>query len=146
MARLRRLLPNAPEWTAGKTARYSDVAAGDADRVAIESMIAWGRFGKQEEAFQPEASVNWGTLHRWATAMGWKATPALAQRKAEPLLRGECARLLWQMLRDEGGPVDAALLHFGGQEDADGDGRPDNDDPLPRDRDNDSTPDTMDAS
>lgn len=128
----------------GEVPRYNDVPIHDADRKLIESMITWGNLGEQEPTFSPAKAVNWGTLHRWARALSLNPSAALQQRPDEPLTRGECVRHLWQMLRDagEGTFDDADYLKPG--HDADEDRRPDLDDPLPFDRDNDSLPDLID--
>lgn len=77
--------------------RYTDVPATDPDRVAIETMIAWGDFGDQQSTFQPDAEVNWSTLHRWLTALHLPASRGLIAKSTAslPLNRGECVRMLW---------------------------------------------------
>ncbi|HND53031.1 MAG TPA: FAD-dependent oxidoreductase, partial [Pirellulaceae bacterium] len=78
--------------------RFTDVPADDVDRAAIESLIARGKFGPQRETFQPDAVVNWGSLHRWLVALDLPASPGLVEKdRAElPLTRAEAARHLWR--------------------------------------------------
>jgi hypothetical protein len=148
LARLHRLTAGAEAVTwvpADAPPRFTDVPADDADRTFIESMIQWGKFGQQKETFDPAGAVNWGTLHRWALALGHAPSPALKQREAEPLLRGEAVRHLWQFLQEAPrlhGP--AHLFAAASGQDADADGIPDLEDALPQDGDNDSLPDLLD--
>jgi hypothetical protein len=146
LVRLRRDLPEAPEWPEFAAAsRYSDVPSNDPDRAFIEAMIAWGEFGTQPATFSPEETVNWGTLHRWLGALKLPSFPALAHAKtSESLLtRAECIDFLYRIFQQRGEvhPPGDSWLQPGG--DDDGDGRKDYDDALPFDRDNNNVPDRV---
>jgi hypothetical protein len=146
LARLCRALPEAKEWPAPAAAPlYSDVAANDADRLFIEAMIAWGDFGPQQATFKPDAPLDGATLRRWLQALHLPASASLTAKTAatRPLNRAECVDHLYRILRERGEwlPPDGTWLQAGG--DADGDGRPDLEDALPFDRDNDNVPDRL---
>jgi hypothetical protein len=80
------------------------VPANDADRAFTETMIAWGDFGPQQPTFQPNESVNWGTLDRWLAALRLPTFKTLshAKVKAYPLTRAECVDYLHRVLRQLG--------------------------------------------
>ncbi|KAF0181366.1 MAG: hypothetical protein FD161_39 [Limisphaerales bacterium] len=114
--------------------RHRDLPLTDPDRVAVEGMVAFGEFGPQQETFGPQGEVNWGTLHRWLTALKLPANAGLARQKDLPLTRAELATHLWAVLKSqrEWLPDMAKFLQSGS--DLDGDGVPDLEDglPLPR--------------
>lgn len=114
--------------------RYRDLPVADMDRVAIEGLIALGEFGPQQELFQPQGKVDWGTLHRWLTALKLPANGGLARQKELPLTRAELVIHLWAVLKTqpEWLPNMATFLQPGN--DLDRDGVPDLEDglPLPR--------------
>ncbi len=146
LVRLRRSLPESPDWPEFAAAsRYSDVPVDDPDRAFIEAMIAWGEFGSQPATFSPDAPVTWATLHRWLVALKLPSFPALAHEKTAVslLTRAECTDFLYRILRQSGEihAADGAWLQPGG--DDDGDGRKDYDDALPFDRDNNNVPDRL---
>ncbi|HEV7406111.1 MAG TPA: FAD-dependent oxidoreductase [Chthoniobacteraceae bacterium] len=146
LARLCRALPEGKDWPApAAAALYGDVPAGDPDRPFIEAMIAWGDFGAQQATFKPDAPLDGATLRRWLTALHLPASPSLTAKgaAARPLNRAEFVDAAYRVLRDRGEwlPTDRTWLQPGG--DADGDGRPDLDDALPFDRDNDNVPDRL---
>jgi hypothetical protein len=143
LARLCRAFPEAKEWPApGAAPLFSDVPAQDTDRPFIEAMIAWGDFGPQQATFKPDAPLDGAGLRRWLTALRLPASASLVAKAAasRPLNRGECVEYLYRILRERGEWLPGDLRADG---DADGDGRPDFDDPLPFDRDNDSVPDRL---
>ncbi len=143
LVRLNRALPQAPQWPALGTLRFSDVAAKDVDRASIESLAAWGAINAKDAAFQPEGKADWGTLHNWLSALGLPASKALKTNAKYPLTRAECVQFLYKVLqlRGEWFPEDGKWLQPGG--DHDGDGRDDYNDPLPFDRDNNNLPDRL---
>lgn len=147
LSRLMRQTTLLKPWPAlsAESPRYSDLPIDDPDRMLIESLIAWGDFGKQQATFSPDSSVDWGTLHRWASALQLKPSHALEQRRDELLTRAECVRHLWQMLRDAGEVFPTTPTYLQPDNDNDTDGRPDLDDALPFDRDNDNLPDAIDT-
>lgn len=147
LAKLHRSTALAKPWIPLKEApRYGDVPAGDSDRPLIESLIAWGDFAAQQPTFHPDQPVDWGTLNRWALALDFQPSPVLSQRKSEPLNRAECVRFLWQMLRDAEAAKPLLQLFLKAGSDVDGDARPDLEDALPWDRDNDNLPDHLDPN
>jgi len=153
LARLVRALPDAPEWPdVGAAPLFADVPAADAARPAIEAVYRWGDHGERPAAFAPDAAATWGTLDRWLAAVHLPTFPSLAaggggrdDKSGPPLTRAECVDYLHRVLvrRGEFLPADGDWLSRGG--DADGDGRPNEDDPLPFDRDNDNVPDRLEA-
>lgn len=101
LARLYRSLPEAkaaPALPVGP--RFKDVPVNDADRDAIETMIAWGNFNDTSETFIPDNAVTWKTLHQWLSALGLPASPGLLEKQYadQPLTRGECVRQLWRVI------------------------------------------------
>lgn len=110
---------------------YRDLPLEDSDRFAIEGVIALGDFGPQQELFRPQAEVDWGTLHRWLTALKLPANAGLARQKELPLTRAELAIHLWAVLKTqrEWLPDMASFLKPG--HDLDRDGVPDLEDGLP---------------
>jgi len=132
LVRLQRSLADAKDFPrlAGKP-RFRDVPANDPDRAGIEAMMTWGEFGPPQPTFNPEAAVDWGTLHRWLTALKLPANTGLARQKDLPLTRAELAIQLWAVLKSqrEWLPDGANYLRPGS--DLDGDGAPDLEDGLP---------------
>lgn len=114
--------------------RFSDVPANDPDRAVLEGIIASGDFDPQPPTFTPEAPVNWGTLHRWLTALKLPANPGLARQKELPLTRAELAIHLWAVLRTQREWLPDTTHYLQPGNDLDGDGVPDLEDgqPLPR--------------
>lgn len=143
LVRLVRSLPRTMDWPALAAPRFADVPAGDPDRTAIEALSAWGDLGRQDANFSPSGEVDWGTLHRWLTALGLPASKGLEQQAALPLTRAECVRHLWQVLRQRGEWQPAAERYLIPDADSDRDGVLDLDDPLPFDGDNDKIPDRL---
>lgn len=145
LARLHRSTTAAQDWPAPAAPKFTDVPADAKDRALIQAMIAWGDFGPQQAAFKPNEAVTWSTLHRWLTALKLPAAKGLldGDRKAYVLTRGECVQHLWRALRMAGEwhPQDGTRLQNGG--DDDGDGRTNESDMLPFDRDNNGVPDRL---
>ena len=99
LVRLREVMPDPPARPdLPSTGRFSDVPTDHPGRGDIETMIAWGGFGKQKETFDPAGRVSWGDLNRWLVAMGWEGFPTLLG-KAEngTLTRAECVEFLWRV-------------------------------------------------
>lgn len=103
LVRLRQALPDAPEAiTLPEASPFSDVAATDPDRVWIETMLAWGAFGKQEGTFSPDRTLTWGDLHRWLAAMDLPTFVSLTGPVAEnSLTRSECVEFLDRIWKKE---------------------------------------------
>jgi len=146
LARLCRALPDAPDWPAlAVEPRFRDVPATDGRRPFVEAMVAWGDFGPQQPTFKPDEPVTWAVLNQWLKALKLPTFPSLTHgsHARNPLTRAECVDYLYRVLQQRGEwlPADASWLQPGG--DADGDGRPDLDDPLPGDRDNNNVPDRL---
>lgn len=150
LARLVRALPDAPEWPEpGPAPLFADVPADDAARPAIEAVHRWGDQAGRPARFDPDAAATSGTLGRWLAALGLPTFPSLATGAGKdgaggtPLTRAECVDYLERviLLRGEFFPPDDAWLEPGG--DDDGDGRGNEDDPLPFDRDNDGVADRL---
>lgn len=97
LARVSPVRPGAMPFSLPATPRFRDVPLDDPDREPIESLIARGEFGPQRETFQPEAQVDWGTLHRWLNALHLPASEGLRQQHGLPLTRAECVRHLWAL-------------------------------------------------
>jgi hypothetical protein len=85
----------------------------------------------------------WKTLHAWMNELGLQPSPGLAARGSLPLTRSELVQHLWLAVRDRLDTPAAPQGFLAVDHDSDGDGRPDRDDPLPLDRDNDSIPDLL---
>jgi len=141
LVRVRRARPMPPEWPSFEAQQFTDVPREDPDRPAIQSLIAWGQFGPQPATFRPEAPVDWATLHRWLTALALPAPRGLVAggQGTLPLSRAEAARLCWKLIETASPP--AMPLFSSPESDADGDGLPDRDDPLPLDRNQNAVPD-----
>lgn len=145
LARLHRATLQAKDWVMLETPRFTDIPKDDADRALIESMIAWGKFGPQEATFRPDAVVNWATLHRWLTALALPVSAGLndKDRQAFGLTRAECVQHLWRALNQAGEAFPENLTWLKTVGDEDGDGKADNADMLPFDRDNNSVLDRL---
>ena len=148
LARLLRALPDAPEWpTYPDTPLFADVPVDDVSRAVIEAVYLWGSHAKRPDNFEPDAAATRGTLARWLAALRlptFQSLNAAGHDKAgPPLTRAECVDYLHRVLRLRGEflPPDEEWLQLRG--DDDGDGRPNPDDPLPWDRDNDNVPDRL---
>jgi hypothetical protein len=144
LARLVRAQANAPQWTMSLMPRFTDVGPEDADRAAIESLCDWG-IRTTEKTFQPENAANWGTLHRWASALKLLVNPGLSAKDAADrlLTRADAVIQLWRMLREHGEWLNEDDSWLQADNDHDEDGRNDFDDPLPLDSDNNSVPDRL---
>jgi hypothetical protein len=96
LVRLRAIQPNPPTTPELKApARFIDVPLNDPDREAIETMIAWGKFGEQQATFDPEGGVTWQDLNRWLVAMGWADFATLGGKAERNVLtRAECVEYL----------------------------------------------------
>lgn len=104
LVRLMRAMPDAREWPSlPAEARFTDVPVA-ADRVFIETMIAWGDFGPQQPTFQPDATMAWGAMNRWLVALKLPTFKTLAHpgTKDYVLTRAECADYLYRILRERG--------------------------------------------
>ena len=143
LVRLCRSLPQAKDWPQFGAPRFSDVPAKDPDRAAIEAMVAWGDFGPQEASFSPDAEATWGTLGQWLRALRLPASAGLPQQAKLPLTRAECVRHLWHALQQTGEWMPNAAAYLQAGNDADHDDRPDLDDPLPFDHENNGIPDRL---
>jgi len=99
LVRLRLALPDPPEPPVlSADPRFDDVSADDPGRADIETMLSWGRFGKQTETFDPAGSVSWRDLDRWLVAMGWEGFPTLGGPSAGNVLtRAEAVEFLWRV-------------------------------------------------
>ncbi len=132
LVRLQRSLVEAKEFPPlAETPRFRDVPATDADRAVIEAMMAWGEFGPPQPTFNPEAAVEWGTLHRWLTALKMPANTGLARQKDLPLTRAELAIHLWAILKAQREWLPDLSNYLKPGNDLDGDGVPDLEDGLP---------------
>ncbi len=105
-----------------------------------------GRLRSAAGDVQTRRAARW----RHAAPAGWQAlhlpaSPSLTAKTAatRPLNRAECVDYLYRILRERGEwlPADGTWLQPGS--DADGDGRPDLEDALPFDRENDNVPDRL---
>ncbi|WP_395719279.1 hypothetical protein [Prosthecobacter sp.] len=144
LARLVRAQANALQWTMNLMPRFTDVGPDDADRAAIESICDWG-IATSEKTFNPENTANWGTLHRWASALKLPANPGLNAKDVanRPLTRADAVIQLWKMLRERGEWLNEDDSWLQADNDHDEDGRNDLDDPLPFDSNNNSVPDRL---
>ncbi|WP_245958234.1 FAD-dependent oxidoreductase [Roseimicrobium gellanilyticum] len=150
IVRVCRALPEAKEWPrVNENAKplYQDVFADDADRRAIEAMIAWGDFQPTAPQFNPDGVANWNTLHAWLTRLGLPVAKGLLEggRTNQPLLRGEAAQFLWRVLlqRGEWLPEKGTWLKPDGDED--GDRVKNLEDAMPFDADNNRVLDRIEA-
>ncbi|MEN9575190.1 MAG: hypothetical protein RL514_3045 [Verrucomicrobiota bacterium] len=135
LGRLQRSLAEVKEFPAlAEQPRFRDVPVNDPDRAMLEWMIAVGDFDPQPPTFTPDAPVNWGTLHRWLTALKLPANAGLARQKDLPLTRAELAIHLWAVLRTQREWLPDTANYLKPGNDLDGDGVPDMEDgqPLPR--------------
>lgn len=78
-----------------------------------------------------EATVEWGTLHRWLTALKLPANTGLARQKDLPLTRVELAIHLWAILKPQREWLPDLANYLKPGNDLDGDGVPDLEDGLP---------------
>jgi hypothetical protein len=133
LVRLMRAMPEAKDWpTLPTEARFTDVPLDGPDRAIIETMIAWGDFGPQPATFQPDASVNWGTLHRWLDALKLPAFKTLSHSGSKDyvLTRAECTDYLDRIMKQRGEALPASYDI-------------DPDDAMPFDNDDDKVPDRL---
>ena len=131
LVRLQRTLADAKEFPASVEPRFRDVPAADSDRQAIEAMMTWGEFGPPQPTFNPDTPVDWGTLHRWLTALKLPANPGLARQKDLPLTRAELATHLWAILKTQREWLPDLANYLKPGNDLNGNGIPDLEDPLP---------------
>ena len=106
-------------------------------------MVTWGDFKPIGKKFDPNSPATRSTLYDWLKRLGLPESKSLADNGGSPLLRAEAVQHLWRALRLKGEwfPVAGQWLKPDG--DDDGDGRPDYDDPLPFDSDNNNVPDRL---
>jgi hypothetical protein len=139
-------------WYRGKQRLFTDVAWGDADLVAIESLKSWGIVPPSQWEFRAGDPADWKTLYQWSKAAGWKPTEGLNASDARlgagspALYRYEMAIQLWYVIKDRQEAFPAAPGYLSRGSDADGDGIADLDDALPFDRNNNSVPDLIDPA
>ncbi len=121
---------------------FKDVAPIDPDFAAIESLAQWKLLPKSER-FEPDRPAAVGLLRQLFEEFGGKVEK-VAGDDAAPLSKARLATLLWRAIATS---PDKSFLttaeYLTARHDADGDGLPDLDDPLPLDRDNDSLPDQL---
>lgn len=146
LARLCRALPEVKDWPAASAPLYTDVPADDKDRAFIEAMVTWGDFKPTAAKFNPDAVATRATMHEWLKRLSLPVSQSLADFGTLPLIRSEAAQHLWRALRMKGEWLPPAGLWLKPGGDNDGDGRPDYDDPLPFDRDNNNVPDRLESS
>jgi hypothetical protein len=155
LVRLVRSLPEAPAWPVATDAPlFTDVPETDPDRTVIEALPRWSGQMEAPSRFEPDTPATWSTLHNWLTALKLPASPALKVRQpgagpgpsSPPLTRAEGVEFLYRVLHKTGRhfPADGSWLQPGINADQDTDGRPDLDDALPFDRDNNNVPDRLD--
>jgi hypothetical protein len=82
-------------------------------------------------------------MHDWLKRLGLPVSQSLADFGTLPLIRSEAAQHLWRALRMKGEWFPPAGQWLKPGNDNDGDGRPDYDDPLPFDHDNNNVPDRL---
>jgi hypothetical protein len=129
----------------GEEPAFADVPASDKDYPAIESLVRW-KIIEGGGSFEPEHAVSNNLVAALFKRLGWQI---LADDSTRPrqVRRGEFAMLLWNVVAAQPEvtyPAASGGLIRRGQFDTDGDGLLDQDDALPRDRDNDSIPDLLD--
>lgn len=154
VARAARSLENAKTYYRAQRPLFLDVDANDPDRTYIESLVQWGVVD-HTNLFRPDDPADWATLYAWQKALGFKPNEGLRAQnfrmdgspehlQKPRMWRWDLAVHLWDAIKDlpEHFPQIKGYLAPGN--DADGDGIPDLDDPLPLDHDNDSLPDRLD--
>ncbi|HEY4200441.1 MAG TPA: FAD-dependent oxidoreductase [Devosiaceae bacterium] len=154
VARAYRSLAHAKPFAKLGQPLFTDIAADDADRGYIESLSAWGVL-EAGGAFEPDAPADWPTLHAWMKGLDMQPNDGLIARNFRmeggpehlnkpQLWRWDMAVHVWAAIKDvpEYFPETGAYLTAGN--DLDSDGRPDRDDALPFDRNNDGIPDRLD--
>ena len=145
LARLYRSLPEAKDWTHLESPLYKDVPLDDPDRALIEGMVTWGDFKPYAKAFNPDAVATRATLFEWLKRLGLPASKSLADNGTQPLICAEALEHLWRALRMKGEWFPPSGQWMKPHGDDDGDGRPDYEDPLPFDRDNNNVPDRLEV-
>jgi FAD dependent oxidoreductase len=128
---------------------FADVPATDPDFAYIGSLARWGAVDAGGN-FNPDRATNWVEFHDVLNRLGLRPSPCLLTGAGRTrgaklsLVRHELANHLWAAIKSlpERFPDATDFLKPG--HDADGDGLPDLDDPLPFDRDNDNLPDLID--
>jgi hypothetical protein len=143
VARLCRAREGAAEWPLAAKPVFTDVPARDADRVYIEAMCSWGDFAPTAAQFSPEARATRATLAEWLTRLGFQTDSSLKDSGQREITRGEAVQHLWRALRHAKEWFPPAHAWLVPERDQDGDGRNDDNDPLPSDRDNDNVPDRL---
>jgi len=123
---------------------FMDLDRNDPDFRSVELLVKFGTLSPTEK-FLPDEPA----LDSWALGLlahlGW--VPQIEPPPvARPLTRAVFAQILWDAIktRPERTWGETDDLPFAPGRDSDRDGRPDLDDPLPFDRDNDSVPDVLD--
>lgn len=153
VARAARSLETAKPYHRAAKSLFTDVAANDPDRVYIDSLQHWGALEKSDR-FRPDEPADEQTLATWMRALGWKVNPGLAasgagrggRRQSLPLWRWDLAVQLYAAIEELPEYFPNAPGYLTPGNDADGDGMPDLDDPLPLDRDNNNIPDRLDPN
>jgi hypothetical protein len=156
VARAARSIAGAKPYWRARRPLFLDVNASDPDRTYIESLVKWGAT-ESEDLFRPDDPADWKTFHGWMKALGFKPNQGLAAQNyrmdgsaehlRKPVMwRWDLAVHLWAAIEDLPEHFPGASAYLAAGHDADGDGLPDLDDPLPFDRDNDSIPDRLDPS
>ena len=86
---------------ADKPAAFTDVPSEDPDHDSIQTMLTLGNFGPQPSTFNPDAPVDWGTLHRWLKALDFAPDNSLNAKANAllPLTRSECVRHVWRVAK-----------------------------------------------
>jgi hypothetical protein len=128
-----------PRELAHALLRLRRAISAAAEPAGIEAVRAWG------DSAAEDGPVSWSTLHRWLTVLGLPASPGLVEKDRAnfTLTRAECVRHMWRALSLAGEWIPDAPHFLQPGKDADGDGIPDREDPLPFDRLNDNVPDHL---
>lgn len=145
LVRARRSLEGTPAFHRTEKPRFTDVGTDDPDRVAIETLYAWG-VQPDADRFRPEETADWNTLHAWMKALAMKPKEDLGRRTEQKVTRAEFAGAVWSAIQNQPEYFPKSDDYLKPDQDADGDGIPDLDDPLPFDRNNDGVPDRLDST
>jgi hypothetical protein len=127
-----------------RTEHFKDVPREDPDFAVIESLVYW-KVIADEKKFDPQGIANVETMRQMFARLNWSHAIPIQEASETKLTRAPLALWLWKAIADQPERTFAGLQDdAAGNNDSDGDGIPDREDPLPLDRDNDSLPDLFD--